>query len=401
MAVAAELVVGRHDVRLVAADEPGQPAGGLVEVGLPEAARVAVAVGAHHLGVAVAEVLPLGDAEDAHRPLELAGPDLAEAAVVVRRVHLGDDDLAELAAGAGHEDDAMAGRDRLGHRPAGPDRLVVGVGVDGHQGRAMRPRVVGGHGHRDASAPRYFRAPVAIRPSGATIQRPCSIASRDACAFAFSKPRRRIVERRGRDRAPDRGEVDFVAYGEDCILSGRTVLDSDRLIGHAQRPRRVRAHRRRRSSASTTASRCQIDDVVVARDELLPRPRQRPARRRRPAAADDAAAPSRSRWARTRSAASSTPCPASIRSRRIRRRKAMVPLTEVRIEYVAPRRASRDRRRHGDHEPRAGRLDRSPSSPTASTSRARRSACDDPERLAAASSKRLTARSKRLRAERA
>ena len=37
VAVAAEVVVGRHDVRLVAADEPDQPAGGLVEIGLPEA----------------------------------------------------------------------------------------------------------------------------------------------------------------------------------------------------------------------------------------------------------------------------------------------------------------------------------------------------------------------------
>ncbi len=147
VAVAAELVVGRDDVGLVAADQPGQPAGGLVEVGLPERARVAVAVGAHHPGVAIAEVLPLGDAEDAHRPLELAGPDLAEAAVVVGRVHVRDDDLAELAAGAGHEDHAVAGLDRLGHRAAGPDRLVVGMGVDGHQGRAVA-RGVCRHGSR-------------------------------------------------------------------------------------------------------------------------------------------------------------------------------------------------------------------------------------------------------------
>lgn len=29
--------------------------------------------------------------------------------------------------------------------------------------------------------------------------------------------------------ADDAGQVDFVAYGEDCILSGRAVLDADRL----------------------------------------------------------------------------------------------------------------------------------------------------------------------------
>ena len=152
VAVAAELVVGGDDVGLVAPDQPGQPAGRLVEVGLPERARVAVAVGAHHPGVAVAEVLPLGHAEEAHRPLQLAGPDLAEAAVVVGRVHVRDDDLAELAARPGHEDDAVAGLDGFGHRAAGPDRLVVGMGVDGHQGRAMA-RGLGGHA-RDASAPR-------------------------------------------------------------------------------------------------------------------------------------------------------------------------------------------------------------------------------------------------------
>ena len=140
VAVAAELVVGRDDVRLVAPHQPGEPAGRLVDVGLPERARIAVAVRAHHPGVAVAEVLPLGHAEETHRPFQLAGPDLAQAAVVVGRVHVGDDDLAELAACPGHEDDAVAGLHRLGHRPAGPDRLVVGVGVDGHQGRAMARR---------------------------------------------------------------------------------------------------------------------------------------------------------------------------------------------------------------------------------------------------------------------
>ena len=151
MAVAAELVVGGDDVGLIATHQPGQPPGGLVQVGLPERARVAVAVCAHHPGVAVAEVLPFRDAQDAHRPLELARPDLAEAAVVVGRVHVRNDDLAELAARPGHEDHAMSGLRGLGHRAAGPDGLVVGMGVDVHERRAMA-RGVCRHG-RDASAP--------------------------------------------------------------------------------------------------------------------------------------------------------------------------------------------------------------------------------------------------------
>ena len=112
VAVAAERVVGRHHVGLVDAHQPGQATRRLVEVGLPEAARIAVALGVHHPRVAIAQVLPLGHAQGAHRALELAGPDLAEAAVVVGRVHVGHDDLAELAAGARDEHDAMALRPR-------------------------------------------------------------------------------------------------------------------------------------------------------------------------------------------------------------------------------------------------------------------------------------------------
>src|SRR3990170_3751091 len=86
----------------------------------------------------MAEVLPLGDAEFAHGGLELAGPDLAEAPVVVRRIQLGDDDLAELVPGARHEDDAVAVPDGLRHEPTGADRLVVGVSVNGHEGTGTR-----------------------------------------------------------------------------------------------------------------------------------------------------------------------------------------------------------------------------------------------------------------------
>jgi hypothetical protein len=52
--------------------------------------------------------------------------------MVVRRVHLGDDDLAQLATGAGDQDDPMANLDGLCH-PTRPNRFVVRMGVDGHQ----------------------------------------------------------------------------------------------------------------------------------------------------------------------------------------------------------------------------------------------------------------------------
>src|SRR4029079_2067455 len=57
--VAAELVVGRDDVRLVAPHQPGEPACSLIDVRLPERARVAVAARAPHPRVTVDEAPPL------------------------------------------------------------------------------------------------------------------------------------------------------------------------------------------------------------------------------------------------------------------------------------------------------------------------------------------------------
>ena len=225
MPVSAELVVGRDDVRPVLPDQPRQPSGRLVQVRHPVRARVAIAVGAHHPRVAIAEVLPLGDAEDPHRPLQLAGPDLAEASMVVRRVHLGDDDLAQLAAGAGDQDDPMAGLDGLGHRPTGPDRFVVGMGVDGHQRRAVGLGRVR-HG-LDASAPRTSEPCCAHRVAAEHVGMSDRIPRR--LRLAFTRPSAPDSAPPDTESVAERGEVDFVAYGEDCILSGRTVLDGDRL----------------------------------------------------------------------------------------------------------------------------------------------------------------------------
>ena len=132
--VAAEVVVGGHHVRPVSPDEEHEAPDGLVHVRLPEAARVAVARPAHHVRVPVAQVLPLGHAERAHGPLQLHRAQLTEPTMVVRRVELRHDDLTHLAAGAGHQDHAVAVGDGLGHRAAGADGLVVGMRVHGHQG---------------------------------------------------------------------------------------------------------------------------------------------------------------------------------------------------------------------------------------------------------------------------
>ena len=160
-----------------------------------KAPRVAVPRPAHHVRVLVAQVLPLGDAERPHRPLQLAGPDLAQAAVVLGRVHLGDDDLAHLAAGAGHEHDAPARAHGEGHRAAGPDRLVVGVGVHRHQGEHVGGVGTGsGWGDVASLMPRSYAEAMTEPPTTPTTP-----------AIAGARGRGRAVPRRpDRDRAQRR-----------------------------------------------------------------------------------------------------------------------------------------------------------------------------------------------------
>ena len=140
VAVSAVLVVGRHNVRSMAPHEPDEPPDGLVDVGLPEAARVQVSRAADHVRIPVAEVLPLRNAELAKRSFELRRPNLAQAPMVLRCVELLDDDLAHLAARARDEHHPMTCRDGLRHGAARPDGLVVRVGVTRHQ-RQPAPRV--------------------------------------------------------------------------------------------------------------------------------------------------------------------------------------------------------------------------------------------------------------------
>ena len=119
MAVAAEVVVVRHHVGAVDAG-PARRGGGSPRRGRP----------ARRSGDPGCPASPSSRSRGSrgsptsvtprarHRRLELGGPDLGEPAVVLRRVELRHDDLAELAAGAGDEDDAVAGGDGLRHHAA-------------------------------------------------------------------------------------------------------------------------------------------------------------------------------------------------------------------------------------------------------------------------------------------
>jgi hypothetical protein len=214
--------------------------------------------------------------------------------------------------------------------------------------------------------------------------------------FAFSKPASTVETQV--EAAPDRGEVDFVAYGEDCILSGRTVLDRDRLsdmLNDHEEYALIGVSVERFDDGQPL----QIDDVVVARDELFlvhaSGPRGDAARRRRMTPQQLAV---KMGPYEVRGFFHAPPGTDPVEA--IRRRKAMVPLTNVRIEYML----------HGEHreidietvimnreqvdwilaiEPDCIDFPTGPERVVAS-----------PKRLAA-SSKRLTTRSKRLRTERA
>jgi hypothetical protein len=215
--------------------------------------------------------------------------------------------------------------------------------------------------------------------------------------FAFLKPPATVEA--GVDTAADHGEVDFVAYGEDCVLSGRTILDSGRLsdmLNDHEEYALIGVSVERFDDGQPL----QIDDVVVARDEIFlvhaSGPRGDAARRKRTTPQHLAV---KMGPYEVRGFFHSQPGVDPVEA--VRRRKAMVPLTKVRIEYVL----------HGEHrevdvdtvimnreqvdwmiaiEPDCIDF---PSAP--------QRLANAPKRLAAASSKRLTTRSKRLRTERA
>ena len=145
---------------------------------------------------------------------------------------------------------------------------------------------------------------------------------------AFSRP----LAAAAVEEETDSGEVAFVAYGEDCILSGRTVLEADRLSDMLNAADEY-------ALAGVTVERLddgmplQVDEVVVSRDELYlvhaSGPRGDAARRRHtlPKHVAMKVGPYE-----VQGYLHGLPGADPIAA--IRRRKPMIPLTEARIEYV-------------------------------------------------------------------
>jgi hypothetical protein len=134
------------------------------------------------------------------------------------------------------------------------------------------------------------------------------------------------------DAAAEPTVVDFVAYGEDCILFGKAVLDADRLsdmLNSHDEYALVGVSVERFDGGATVT----VDDVVVPRDELLlvhaAGPRGDVRRRHRTMPHHVAMKMGRYQ---VRGFYHGLPGTDPVVS--IRRRKSMVPLTDARIEYT-------------------------------------------------------------------
>ena len=134
------------------------------------------------------------------------------------------------------------------------------------------------------------------------------------------------------EAAPEPTVVDFVAYGEDCILFGKAVLDADRLSdmlnGHDEYALVGVSVERFDGGEPVT-----VDEVVVPRDEILivhaAGPRGDVNRRHRTMPHHIAIKMGRYQVRGFYHGLPGTDAVASIR-----RRKTMVPLTNARIEYT-------------------------------------------------------------------
>ena len=114
----------------------GQPAAASSTGRPPEGRRRLVLRPALHARVVVAEQLEVGDAEDLAAGLELVRRSGTTTALVVPGLAGLDPagGVPQLAVGAGHQDGAHALGGVTGQDAARPDRLVVGMGVHGHEG---------------------------------------------------------------------------------------------------------------------------------------------------------------------------------------------------------------------------------------------------------------------------
>jgi hypothetical protein len=154
MPVEAVRVVRDQHLRAGLPDDLEEQPRRLVEVGPPERARVVVRGQAHHAGVAeaagAAEEPVIGDAERGARDRQLADAVAPELVGLVggqlrqRR----DVDLALFPERAGDERHSGAGGRVERHGRAGPDRLVVGMGVhEENAATSLDARIGAGRGY--------------------------------------------------------------------------------------------------------------------------------------------------------------------------------------------------------------------------------------------------------------
>ena len=142
VAVSAKVVVRCNHIGLHATNDAHQVFGRVVKVVgavMVIAAWILVPRVANHAGVAESEVLEVRHAKRRHRRSNFAHAGFAEAFVLFGGIPLWDDDLAELAAGAGNHigiGGGAVGGGVGGKRAAHADRLVVGVGVYRHENQS-------------------------------------------------------------------------------------------------------------------------------------------------------------------------------------------------------------------------------------------------------------------------
>ncbi len=151
VAVAAVLVVDGQHVGLLLLEDGCQSFGGVRQRRAAERGRAAR--GAVHAGVLVAEQLDPGAAEQPRGPGQLGRPDRSQPALLAGRVG-----QPGAAGGRGDEHDAVPGGRHPGQGAAGEQHLVVGVGVEGHDGPGRR--------HDAASS-----SSTGIRPASAAARR--------------------------------------------------------------------------------------------------------------------------------------------------------------------------------------------------------------------------------------
>jgi hypothetical protein len=145
VAIATRFVKGDHHVGSLAADVGHDLAHGLVEIGLDQGIGVPVLRRVGHPRITIVEEEEVVNAQLVAGAAQLLFADLTQ---LLGRGQLGVADLAGLAARGTDQYQAHVGIGAIaGQCAANAERLVVGVGKDGHE----RERRVSGHAHRSAT----------------------------------------------------------------------------------------------------------------------------------------------------------------------------------------------------------------------------------------------------------